>query len=456
MNFINYFNKATKKFTDYFIYNEKDNEKHEDIFNNIISINNQINLWIEDRNYDDEQYIQIINHYYKNNYIIYNLIPRKIETKTDLDKIIDYPIINLPSYSLEFLLTFSITCKNWLNSNKNNILILHDTIESGKIFCLLSAILSYLTKENPIKIYKEMLPNICKKFDEYLQKSDSNNHIRYLNYYSLIQKNPLMTFKKMYLKSVVINGAPAIENQENSENNPYITINQNSYYSPVLRISSGGKIIFCSYKKGDDVDKLFYSENNVKFFGVENFIFSDVCIEILHKGKKNFRQLFVIQFNTFFINDNDLKLNKEEIDSINRDIRYPKDFFVDIIFDNNKDEQLSIYDEFCIRWKSLFSDFILKSIKNEKEKNENNNNNNNEIVSKENELNKINEEKKIENKIPKNKNKEDDELMPINSSNTVNKVNDLLKQINNDKEEEEEDEDEDVENYLKNLENQKK
>ena len=78
MNFINYFNKATKKFTDYFIYNEKDNEKHEDIFNNIISINNQINLWIEDRNYDDEQYIQIINHYYKNNYIIYNLIPRKI------------------------------------------------------------------------------------------------------------------------------------------------------------------------------------------------------------------------------------------------------------------------------------------------------------------------------------------------------------------------------------------
>ena len=36
MNFINYFNKATKKFTDYFIYNEKDNEKDEDIFNNII------------------------------------------------------------------------------------------------------------------------------------------------------------------------------------------------------------------------------------------------------------------------------------------------------------------------------------------------------------------------------------------------------------------------------------
>jgi len=162
MNFINYFNKATKKFTDYFIYNEKDQEKNEDIFNNIISINSRIILWIEDQTYDDEQYIQIINHYYKNKYIIYNLISRKIEIKTDLDKIIDYPMINLPSYSLEFLLTFSITCKNWLNSNKNNVLILHDNLESGKIFCLLSAIISYINKDNPKKFIKKFYPQFVK------------------------------------------------------------------------------------------------------------------------------------------------------------------------------------------------------------------------------------------------------------------------------------------------------
>jgi uncharacterized pyridoxamine 5'-phosphate oxidase family protein len=50
---------------------------------------------------------------------------------------------------------------------------------------------------------------------------------------------------------MIINGAPAIENEDmkNSKSSHYITINDKSFYKPVLRIISNDKITFCSYKK---------------------------------------------------------------------------------------------------------------------------------------------------------------------------------------------------------------
>jgi hypothetical protein len=67
----------------------------------------------------------------------------------------------------------------------------------------------------------------------------------------MIQSNPMVEFKKLFLKTMIISGAPAIDNLDNSNStNPhYITINKKSFYSPVVRILSNGKVIYCSYKK---------------------------------------------------------------------------------------------------------------------------------------------------------------------------------------------------------------
>ena len=456
--------------------------------------------------------------------MIYNLLPDKIDTNIFPDKIIDFKLPNNPSFSLEFLISFCISSKNWLNAMENNILVIHDdlTKNDGNIFYLISTIIIYNNKsknkdeiKDPVDIYNNLLLEFQnnKNFQKYSINANAINNIRYLNYFSSIQKSPLITLKKLFLNSVTIMGAPAIDNDENKDSTHYITINKNSYYIPVIRIKSNGKYIYSSYNPKNNkeninkLEKIFYSNENGINFDVNQTCFNDVCIEVMHKGEKTFRLLFIIQFNTFFISNNfSIKFDKEHIDSINQDIRYPNNFCLELNFDGSKEEKLSPFDEYSITWKTMLSEFIVKGLSKNKEnnniinqekkaenkienKNENININNKEMIN-ENKKEEINKENKKENdeenividtEIKKDKEKKEENAEGIvekeeeiikkeikedkdedilntigNTNNTLNQVNDLLKKIegNNDNEKEEENEDdEDIENYLKNLEN---
>ena len=529
MDVFNIFNKASQKITNYFSFiNQKIQNPQKEIQDSLIQINSKIFIWIKDSNYKDDDFIQVIRNNFKDNYMIYNLLSDKIETETSPDKIIDFKLPNNPSFSLESIISFCISSKNWLNANEQNILVIHDDItkNDGNIFYLISTIISYnkdnnIKNKNEIKEPVEIYLNLLQAFEnhKYFQKlplnNNAKNNIRYLNYFSSIQKSPLITLKKMLLNNIIISGAPAIDNDENNFTSHYITIDKNSFYIPVIRIKSNGKYIYSSYNPKDkDVNKfnkMFYSSESVVKFDINQICFNDVCIEVMHKGEKSFRLLFTIQFNTFFINSNySIKFSKEQIDSINQDIRYPNDFHLDLIFDSSKEEKISPFDDYSIVWKTMLGEFIVKGLstsrtnKNINNENKNITNNNDNIIinkdfsdenekkddEKENTKNveekknniykldivsdiKNNEENKNEekengnpneikiesNEIKGDKEDKDDEILNSmgNTNNTLNQVNDLLKQIegkngdNNDKDEQEDDED--IENYLKNLEN---
>ena len=528
MDVFNIFNKASQKITDYFsIIEKKIQNPQKEIQDSLIQINPKIFVWIKDTNFKDEDFIHVIHSNFKDNYMIYNLLEDKIETNTSPDKIVDFKLPNNPSFTLEFLISFCISSKNWLNANDDNILVIHDDItkNDGNIFYLISTIIAYNNNNNnsknknqikePVDIYVNLLAAFenHKYFQKLPLNNNSKNNIRYLNYFSSIQKSPLITLKKMKLNSIIISGAPAIDNDENSSNTHYITINKDSFYIPVVRIKSNGKFIYSSYNpknsEKNKLTKIFYSSENSIKFDINDICFNDVCIEVMHKGQKSFRLLFTLQFNTFFINSNySIKFSKEQIDSINQDIRYPKEFNVDLVFDSSKEEKLSPFDDYSIVWKTMLSEFIVKGLSNSKNSNKDNSKNNTDkkenknenekkninnkeddklskeidkIIgkesenkndekegenNKEDEVKKKEEDKKEENKDnEENENKEvkddkDDDILNSmgNTNNTLNQVSDLLKKIegqtgdNNEKEQDEE-EDEDIENYLKNLEN---
>ena len=509
MNVFNIFNKASQTITDYFSFiGNKIQNPQKEIQDSLIQINPKIFIWIKDTNFKDDQFIQVIRSNFKDNYMIYNLLSEKIETETSPDKIIDFRLPNNPSFSLESLISFCISSKNWLNANEENILVIHDdlTKNDGNIFYLISTIIAYNNNNNiknkneikePVDIYKNLLSAFENHqfFQNLPLNNNSKNNTRYLNYFSSIQKSPLITLKKMQLNNIIISGAPAIDNDENKSNTHYITINKNSYYIPVIRIKSNGKFIYSSYNPKDPenknkLNKIFYSNDNIAKFDINQMCFNDVCIEVMHKGEKSFRLLFTIQFNTFFINSNySIKFSKEQIDSIYQDIRYPNDFYVDLIFDSSKEEKLSPFDDYSIIWKTMLSEFIvkglsksnknekkiennekninnkeIKEIKENKDKNINNDNNNkiesslndnisnnNEKKDKDNE-NKINEENNIneinnknekdiidnkkENNENENENKKDEEHKDINDDkdddilNTMGNTNNTLNQVN--------------------------
>jgi hypothetical protein len=111
-----------------------------------------------------------------------------------------------------------------------------------------------------------------------------------------------------------------------------------------------------------------------------------------------------------------MKFSRDQIDSIHSDIRYPNNFFVDLHFDNDKEEKLSAFDEYSIYWKSLISELISKSLKQKYNKN-------NKIKNDEINININISDKKEE------KNKEEEIIETGNINNTVDKVNRLLKQL---------------------------
>ena len=494
MDLFNFFNDFSGKVTNYFSYIEDTikNPKKQ-ISDNIIKINEKIFLWISDKNIADSDFIAQINKEFKDNFLIYNITQRKLETNLEQDKIVDFQLPNNPSLTLEFLISFCISSENWLNSEISHKLIIYDDplMNEGKIFYLLSAIISYHnTRKNdsiyePVAVYADLTTsfNNNENFKNIDILSDSKNNIRYLNYFSSIQKSPLISLKKIFLTNIMISGAPAIDNIENNDSGPFVTINKNSFYIPIIRIKSNNKYIYSSYNKESKENKLikmYHSEDNVIKFCINKYIFNDVSVEVLHKGEKSFKLLFVIQFNSFFMTSNySIKFSRDQIDSIHKDIRYPIDFFVDLFFDSEKEEKLSPFDDYTIIWKSLLSEFITKSFKenisnkdNQKEKINNEKNdkdiNNTQNKEEKNEIKISNDEDNNDidanlnignlNK-EKNDDKADDILELGNTNNTLAQVNNLLKQIegnhniNNKFEDDEKDDDEDIEKYLKSLEN---
>ena len=461
MDVINLINNFSNKMTKYFSNVNSGNQK-QNFLDSIIPINNKLILWIKNESYTLSDYITYISTKYNSNFLIYNITQSKLDTDLSEEKIIDFNLPKNPSFSLEFIISFCISAENWLNADINNILIIYDDIKinEGKIFYILSALISFHhTRKNdsiyePVSVYADLTSNFENKWELGIF-SDIKNNIRYLNYFSSIIKSPLLELKKIFLKNIMISGAPAIDNEENENNGTYITINKNSFYIPVIRIKSNNKYIYSSYIQNSNENKLIkmrYSEDNVIKFEINKHIFNDVTIEVLHKSEKCFKLLFIIQFNTFFINNiYSMKFSRDQIDSIHSDIRYPNNFFVDLHFDNDKEEKLSAFDEYSIYWKSLISELISKSLKQKYNKN-------NKIKNDD-----INIDINISDK-KEEKNKKEEIIETGNINNTVDKVNRLLEQLeeknddnNNNKNknviEEDIDEDEDIEKYLKSLEN---
>ena len=196
MDVFNIFNKASEKINSYFSFIEnKINNQKTSIQDSLIQINSKIFIWIKDSNFHNDDFIKVIHSNFRDNYMIYNLLPDKIDTNIFPDKIIDFKLPNNPSFSLEFLISFCISSKNWLNAMENNILVIHDdlTKNDGNIFYLISTIIIYNNKsknkdeiKDPVDIYNNLLLEFQnnKNFQKYSINANAINNIRYLNYFS--------------------------------------------------------------------------------------------------------------------------------------------------------------------------------------------------------------------------------------------------------------------------------
>ena len=428
----NYFNKAIKKFSDSLNYIEKtvnirNNEK--DIEENILIINNNFILWIEDITFQDENYLEIFLKKYKNKIIIYNFLTRDINNKNNsitIKNINNYYNI----YPFEFILNFAVEINEYLLKNKENFIIFHDNLKNNKIFLLLSIIISYVNKnlENIFITYENFL-----NLNQENSKNNSNNENikRYLNYFKNMQKNKLENIKCVYLKNIIING-----------------INQN--FS--MKIINNNK-------------EIFMKENNkiqTNLFDINQFVNDDILIEIYYEDVI----YIIIQFNLFFINENNFKIKKENINLINYDLKIDNDFFINFIFDLEKINENNLFNDENINIKNCVDKFYENIEIKKEEKIENKKEN--KIIENLIEIkDKIKSNTVINNFLTKIENLKQETINNIkNFDNNENKniikkneeidLNIDIKDNNEKKQTNDEIEDEDVEKYIENLEKKTK
>ena len=129
---MNFLNKFSKKLNDFFKDEEILTKKRVTPDDTLIYLNSQVILWRYDKSVDDEAYNQIFNHRHHNRYMVYNLLSRKVQWSQNVDSIIDFNVPDFPAYTLEFLLSFSVSAKNWLSLDQFNVLIVHDDISNVK------------------------------------------------------------------------------------------------------------------------------------------------------------------------------------------------------------------------------------------------------------------------------------------------------------------------------------
>jgi hypothetical protein len=130
---MNFFNKASKLLNNYFKYDPKiDEEENYNIEDSLIYLNSQLVLWKENKNFDLDSFNQLFLHRFEKKFMIYNLTDHSIDFKGNdgNERVIDFKTPSYPAYSLEFLLSFAISAKNWLSLDTYNVLIVYDDFKN--------------------------------------------------------------------------------------------------------------------------------------------------------------------------------------------------------------------------------------------------------------------------------------------------------------------------------------
>lgn len=97
----------------------------------LIYLNSQLIIWKDCNNdINHETFNKLFEKRFNKKFMIYNLTQTKILFSENQDKILDFKTPDYPSYNLEFLLTFSISAKNWLTLDSYNILIVFDSLKN--------------------------------------------------------------------------------------------------------------------------------------------------------------------------------------------------------------------------------------------------------------------------------------------------------------------------------------
>jgi C2 domain of PTEN tumour-suppressor protein len=254
---------------------------------------------------------------FTNKYMIWNLSEYQHPADGFSSHTLDFIFVGYPNPPLSVIFSILNGIHGWLESDKDNISILHCQNTKGRSYMILA---SYLTWTHEFSNILEAFNKICMITRQTVQLLPSQT--RYINYVEGIFNNIIPKSRQITIQKIILDGIPLIET-EGSAVRPYIQIYKNS------------ELVFSTYTKALPLVSYFASDFFISF-DLDLTIKGDVLIRCRHLGKDSQPlTIFRIMFHTAFSSEPIIRFNREAIDGACVDDRFPQEFTVDLILSEN-------------------------------------------------------------------------------------------------------------------------
>uniref|UniRef100_A0A0D9WMN1 C2 tensin-type domain-containing protein n=1 Tax=Leersia perrieri TaxID=77586 RepID=A0A0D9WMN1_9ORYZ len=241
-----------------------------------------------------------------------------------------------PLLTMEMIHHFVRSSESWLSLGQDNFLLIHSEPGGWPVLAFaLAALLVYLRRYNDEgkameMVYKQAPPGLVEHFSPL---DPAPSQLRYLKYVSRRHISPELcppADRVMNLNCVIIRGVPNFDGKGGCR--PILQI-----YGPdpFVPNDKSTKVLFSTPKTSDFVQLYTQEDSEIIKFNARCPVQGDVVMECVSLDE-NFEHevmVFRVMFNTAFIEDNLLLLDRDHIDILwDTKHRFPIDFRVEVIF----------------------------------------------------------------------------------------------------------------------------
>ena len=265
----------------------------------------------------------LLNSKHHQQYMVWNVSEVAYDYSPFGNMVMEFNFPGHPAPPLGVLVKVCTSVENWLESDPQNVAVIHCLTGQGRTAAIVSSILSWCPGNPSFPSPLDALLYMSNVKKMHINELTIPSQRRYLRYFSNILEGVKPCTRPVLLKRVLMSKAPNIGRNETGEDG----------CAPYLQIFKGGKLVLTtSASEG----KWVSTSDGQIIFPVGVVIQGDIlvrCRHVVPLSKSKRVSLFRGAFHTGYIPDGGLlRLSKDQLDGACEDDRFADDFTTDLIF----------------------------------------------------------------------------------------------------------------------------
>ncbi|KAF8766495.1 Tensin-1 like protein [Argiope bruennichi] len=256
------------------------------------------------------------------NYMVFNLSEKRYDLAKFNNRVFEFGWPPNLAPPLERLCSICKSVDSWLNSDPQNIAVIHSKGDKGRAGVVIAAYMHY---SNICASADQALDRFAMKqfFDDKLADSMQPSQKRYVHYFAGLLSGAIrMNNNSLFLHRIIIHGVPNFDSRGGCR--PFVKIYQGMqqiYTSGVYSATEKSRKIIISLDAGLQVR-------------------GDVFIKCYHKSSRPLARytIFQLQFHTCTIDSNEVTFEKGELDNACTDSRFTANGKVELLFSSHRED----------------------------------------------------------------------------------------------------------------------